>query len=135
MHSQGKWLSSNFNMPTKYVNPLIFMMPNPLLHILCVIFLYLTIIPYSLAWCWKTLCMSKHFLVLLSPKLFMIHHSHCHALISFQKKAYNSLSDSKFLLLILPLNTMVQESRCVSNGGDGCDCNRHPHVVDFDEKI
>lgn len=135
MHSHRKWLSSNFYMPTQYANPLIFMMPNPLLHILCVISLYLTILIHSLAWWWKTLCMSEYFLAILSCNLFMIRHSSCHTFISLQKKSYNSLNDSKFLLLILPLYTMVHESRGVSNGGDGCDHNRHPHAVDFDEKV
>ena len=133
MHSHGKWLSSNFYMPTQYANPLIFMMPNPLLHILCVISLYLTIMLHSLAWWWKTLCMSKYFLALLSCNLFMIRHSRCHTLISFLKKSYHSLSDSKFLILILPPATMVQESRCVSNGGYGCGSDCHPHDVEFDK--
>ena len=135
MHSHRKWLSSNFNMPTQYANPSIFMLPNPLLHILCVISLYLTIMPHSLAWWWKTLCISKYFLALLSPNVFIVHHSPCHTVISFQKKSYNFLSDFKFLLLIHPLNTMVQERRCVSNGGDGCSRDRHPIAIDFDGKI
>jgi len=28
---------------------------------------------------------------------------------------------------------MVQKSRCVRNGGDGCGCEHHPHAVDFEE--
>jgi len=121
-------------MPTPYANPSIFMMPNPMLHILCVISLYLTLMPHSLTWQSKTLCMPKYFFALLSPNLFLIRHAPCHTLISFQKKSYNSLSDSKFLLLILPPTTMVQESRCVRNGGDGCGHARHAHAVDFDGK-
>ena len=135
MDSQGNWLSSNFYIPTQYANPSIFLMPNPLLHILCVISLYLTILLHSLAWWWKTLCISGYFLALLSRNLFMIRHSSCHTVLSFQKKSYNSLNDSKFLLLIIPHYTMVHESRCVSNGRDGCDHDHHPHVVDCDEKI
>ena len=141
----GNWWLSWMHLSSPYIhmescsNPTFIcpfsMMPNPLLHILCVISLYLTIMLHSLAWWWKTLCMSKYFLSLLSCNLFMIRHSPCHTLISFQKKSYNSLNDSKFLLLILPLNTMVHESKFVSNRGDGCDRDCHPNAVDFDEKI
>lgn len=99
MHSHGKWLSSNFNMSSQYANSSIFMMYNPLLHILYKISLYLTLMPHSLTWRWKTLCLSKYFFFLFSPNSFMIHHSAYHTLISFQKKSYNSLSDSKFLFL------------------------------------
>lgn len=72
-------------------------------------------------------------MVVLSPNFLMLRHSPCHTLISFLKKSYHSLSDSKFLILILPPTTMVQESRCVTNGGDGCGIECHPHDVEFDK--
>jgi len=121
-------------MPTPYANRSIYMMPNPLLHILCVIYLYLTLMPHSLTWRSKAYCLSKYFLALLSPKLFVIRHAPYHTHISFKKKSYNFISDSKFLLLILPPTTMDQESICVSNGVDECGHEHHPHVVYFDEK-
>lgn len=90
--------------------------------------------PHSLTWRSKTYCLSKYFLALLSPNLFVIHCAPCHTHISFENKSYNSLSDSKFLLLIRPPTTMDQESICVSNGVDGCGREHRPHVVYFDEK-